>query len=72
MNPLLLYLSNFLLLLFFCVLVRSRSHDSYDFFPVLFFNPLHMDALSDDVVDKCLLLSSFSGLLASRMGDIFH
>lgn len=31
-----------------------------------------MDALSDTVIDKCLLSSLFPGLLASRMGGICH
>lgn len=47
--------------------MRSRSHDLYDFlFPIVFFNPLHMDAVSDNAVDKFLLLSLFAGLLACR------
>lgn len=53
--------------------MRSSSHDSYDFFPILFFlNLLHMDAFYDVVIDKCLLSSLFPGLLASRTGDICH
>lgn len=68
-----LYLSNFFLL-FFLVFWHLDPIIPITFFPQLFFfkNPLHMNALSDVVIDKCVLSSLFPGLLASRMGDICH
>lgn len=67
-----LYISNFFLLLFFWVFVRSRARDIFDFFPVLFLKSISYGCTFWCCNWQMFVVIFVPGLLASRVGDIYH